>query len=244
MAQTTAPVASSPAQKGLVARVLGIITSPRETYQTVVAHPRWFGVLALTAVIGAVCAALPMTTEAGRQSVLDQQVRSMESMGFNVSDEMYDRMQQGMGQAPVRTAVTVLIFAPVMAVIIAGLLWAIFNAAMGGDASFKQVLAIVAHAGVISTLGALFAAPINYLRGTMTSGANLRVLLPMVDENTFAGRLMGSVDLFLIWWVVVMAIGLAVLYRRRTPPIAIALLAIYAVIAVGLAAFLSRGGGA
>jgi hypothetical protein len=244
MAETTAPVAAGPAQKGLVQRVLGIITSPRETFQSVVTYPRWFGVLALTAVIAAVCSALPMTTDAGKQAVLDQQVRSMESMGFNVSDEMYDRMQSGMSQAPIRTGITVLIFAPVMAVLIAGLLWAIFNAAMGGDASFKQVLAIVVHAGVISTLGALFAAPINYIRGTMTGAANLRVLLPMVDENTFVGRLLGSVDLFLIWWVFVLAIGLAVLYRRRTQPIAITLLAVYALIAVGIAALMSRGGGA
>jgi Yip1 domain len=244
MAQTTAPVAAGPAQKGLVARVLGIITSPRETFQSVVAHPRWFGVLALTAVIIAVCAALPMTTDEGKQSALDQQVRSMESMGFTVSDQMYDQMQRGMGRAPFTAGIGALVFAPIMAVVLAGLLWAIFNAAMGGDASFKQVLAIVVHAGVISTLGALFAAPINYLRGTMTGGANLRVLLPMIDENTFVGRLLGGVDLFLIWWVFVLAIGLAVLYRRRTQPIALTLLAIYAVIVVGIAAVMSRGGGA
>lgn len=244
MADTTAPVAAGPAQKGLVPRVLGIITSPRETFQSVVTYPRWFGVLALTAVIIAVCTALPLTTDAGKQAALDQNVRAMESMGFNVSDEMYDQMQQGMSRAPYTTGFGALVFGPIVAVILAGLLWAIFNAAMGGDASFKQVFAIVSHAGVISAVGALFAAPINYVRGTMTSGANLRVLLPMVDENTFVGRLLGSVDLFLIWWVIVLAIGLAVLYRRRTQPIAIALLAVYALIAVGVAAWMSRGGGA
>ena len=229
---------------GLVTRVLGIITSPRETFQTVVAHPRWFGVLALTALIIAICAAVPLTTDAGKQAALDQNVRSMESFGVTVTDEMYDRMQQGMGRAPYTAGFGALVFAPIMAVLIAALLWAVFNAAMGGDASFKQVLAIVTHAGVISTLGALFAAPINYFRGTMTSGANLRVLLPMVDENTFVGRLLGGVDLFLIWWVFVLAIGLAVLYRRRTQPIAITLLAVYAVIVAGFAAVMSRGGGA
>lgn len=244
MAQTTARVASGPVQKGLVARVLGIITSPRDTFQSVVAAPRWFGILALTTVIVALCAALPMTTEEGKQSAIDQQVRQMESMGMTVSDELYDRLQRGKARAPYTAGFGALVFAPIVAVILAGLLWVIFNATMGGDASFKQVLAIVAHAGVISTLGALFAAPLNYLRGAMTSGANLRVLLPMVEEGTFAGVLLGAVDLFLIWWVVVLAIGLAVLYRRRTQPIAITLLAVYAIIAIGIAALMSRGGGA
>ena len=40
------------------------------------------------------------------------------------------------------------------------------------------------------------------------------------------------IDIFLVWWLVVLAIGLGVLYRRRTQPIAIGLFAVYAVIIV------------
>ena len=66
----------------------------------------------------------------------------------------------------------------------------------------------------------------------MTSATNLAVLLPMLDEKSFLGRLLGMIDLFIIWWLLVLAIGLAVLYRRRTQPIAIALFGVYAVIAL------------
>jgi polyferredoxin len=43
---------------------------------------------------------------------------------------------------------------------------------------------------------------------------------------------------------VVLAIGLGVLYKRRTTPIAITLFAIYAVFVLGFAAVMSRLGGA
>jgi hypothetical protein len=66
----------------------------------------------------------------------------------------------------------------------------------------------------------------------------------MLSENSFAGRLLGMIDIFLIWYVVVLAIGLAVLYRRRTQPIAISLLTVYAVIAIVVALIKSRVGGA
>ena len=46
----------------------------------------------------------------------------------------------------------------------------------------------------------------------------------MVDPKSFVGRVLAMTDLFLIWYVLVLAIGLAVLYRRRTQPIAMALL--------------------
>ena len=52
MASVTAAPGASPARKGLAARFAGIVTSPRETFQFVVAQPRWFGMLALTTVFG------------------------------------------------------------------------------------------------------------------------------------------------------------------------------------------------
>ena len=51
------------------------------------------------------------------------------------------------------------------------------------------------------------------------------------------------IDLFVVWWVIVLAIGLGVLYRRRTQPIAMTLFGVYAVIAIGAAVIMSRLGG-
>jgi hypothetical protein len=76
----------------------------------------------------------------------------------------------------------------------------------------------------------------------MTSATNLSVLLPMIDEKSFMGRLLGMIDLFMVWYVLVLAIGLGVLYRRRTQPVAIGLFAVYAVIAVAVAAVMSSFG--
>ena len=50
MANTSVQAGAVPAPKGLIARAIGIITSPRATYEAVVAHPKWFGMLALCAV--------------------------------------------------------------------------------------------------------------------------------------------------------------------------------------------------
>jgi hypothetical protein len=231
------------APKSLAARFLGIITSPRETFRSVAAHPRWLGMLALTTLIVALGASVPMMTGAGRQAAIDNQVQQMESFGFQVTDEMYAQMQRRSGMLAYQTFGTILVFSPLMALILAGILFAVFSAAMGGDATFKQLYSIVVHAGVISALSQVFAAPLNMLRGTMTSAANLGVLLPMIDEASFAGRLLRTIDLFLIWWVLVLAIGLGVLYRRRTQPIAITLLGVYAVIALCIALVMSRLGG-
>lgn len=230
--------------KGLFTRFIGIITSPKETFQSVVAHPKWFGMLALTTLLVIGGTVLPMTTEEGRQAALDQQIDQIEAWtGQPVGDEQYDRMEKGMAWAPYTTSAAILVFAPIMSLIIAGILFAVFNAAMGGEASFKQVYTVLIHAGVISTLSAVFTGPLNYFRGAVGSATNLGVLLPMLDDKSFIGRMFSMIDLFLVWWVIVLAIGLGVLYRRRTQPIALALFGVYALIVLGAAAVMTSFGG-
>src|SRR5512147_1514405 len=100
MPNTSVETGAVPAPKSLLARFVGIITSPRATFEAVVAHPRWLGMLVLTTVIVAACTTLPMTTEAGKDAALEQQVKTMESMGFKVNDEMYAQLQKRMAIAP------------------------------------------------------------------------------------------------------------------------------------------------
>ena len=243
MSNTTVQAGPTPAAKNVISRFIGIITAPRATFESVVPHPRWLGMLVLTTVIVAAGSALPLTTEGGREALLEQQVTAMEGFGIQVSDQMYQQLRSRTAIAPYTTAGGIIVMSPIIAAVLAGILFAIFNAMMGGTATFKQVYAVVVHAGVIQALGQLFTGPFNYFRESMTSATNLSVLLPMLPDGSFAARLAGMIDLFLIWWVVALAIGLAVLYRRRTQPIAMSLFGVYAAIAVCVAVVRSVWGG-
>jgi hypothetical protein len=240
MATTTAAGGITPAPMNVLARFIGIVTAPKATFENVVAHPRILGMLVLTTVISAFGAALPMMTDAGKQAAVDRQVQAMESFGVTVNDDMYAGFQKGTAMLPYTTGGSVLFAAPIMIAIFAGILFAVYNGAMGGEARYKQIYAVVVHSGVIGALQQLFSGPLNYLRGSVTSPTSIGALLPMLDEKSFIGRLLGMIDIFTIWSVLVLAIGLGVLYRRRTQPTAITLFAIYAVIIVCIAAFMSR----
>jgi len=244
MSSTTAAASVAPGPKSLVARFIGVITEPKETFRSVVAHPKWLTMLALTTLLVAFFSALPMTTEAGKQAAIDQQVEQRRAFGMETSDQAYAQMEKMSGVMPYITFGMVVVMTPIMAAIIAGILFAIFNAALGGEASFKQVLSVLVHAGAVSALSTVFSGIVNYFRGGVGSAANLGALLPMLPERSFAANLLGTIDVFLVWYVIVLAIGLGVLYRRRTQPIAISLFAVYAVIALAIAIFKSRGGGA
>ena len=241
MSTTSTVSGASPAPLGLVSRFIGVLTSPKATFQAVVAHPRWLGMLVLTTLIIATGAALPMTTPAGQQAALDQQLRQMENFGVQVNDQMYEQMQKGIGRAPYTTFASILVIGPIFGIIVAGILFGVFTM-IGGQASFKQLFAVYVHTGAVSALGQLFTGPLNYLRGSVSSATNLAVALPMIDEQSYLGKLLGMIDVFIIWWLIVVAIGLGVLYRRRTQPIAFSLFGIYAVIILALAGIMSAFG--
>jgi hypothetical protein len=243
MADMTQTGGAERARLGLLSRILGIVLSPKETFADVAAAPRVLGVLLFVVLVGAITIGGFLLTEVGQQAWLDQQVTQSEAWGREMSDEQYAQMERVAPFAGYITIGSMLIFVPLVMLAIAGIAFAVFNAAMGGRSTFKQVFAVVAHAGVISALGWLFVMPLNYLRETMSSPTNLSVLAPMLEEGSFFARLLGAIDLFLIWWVVVLGIGLAVLYRRRTQPIVLSLLGVYAVIAVVIAVAMSTMGG-
>jgi hypothetical protein len=137
-----------------------------------------------------------------------------------------------------------LVFFVVASLAISGMALAVFNALLGGDAMFKQVYAIVVHSGIVLAALALFTTPLAYARQTLSSATNLAVFFPFLDDASFAARLLGSIDLIYIWWMVSVSIGLGVLYRRRTGPIATTLLVIYLLIGFAIAAIKTATSGA
>jgi hypothetical protein len=235
MAETLAPpMAETAASQGLITRIFGVLLSPRKTYAEVAARPRSLGVLAVVLLIMATGSAVFFSTEVGRQALIDQQVRAMESFGFKIPEEAYQQMEERLSRptTPYFSAAGQVVVVPIIMLVIAGIVLAIFNAVLGGDATFRQAFVVVAHSGVIIAVQQLFVFPLDYARESLSSPTNLAVFLPFLDENTFPARLLGGIDLFLIWWMVNLAIGLGVLYKRRTGPIAIGMLAVYLVIAL------------
>lgn len=232
--------------KGLIARAIGIITAPKATYEAVVRSPRPFGILLLCCVVIGLAQALPQFTERGRQAALEMQVQQTERWtGKPVTDEQYRAMEQWGRIGAYTGPIFVLIGMTVWSLLQSAIYWAVFNALLGGTATFKQVLAVVTHSLVIGALGMLISAPIMLWQGTMSMGGpfNLGALLPMLDEGSFLARFLGVVNVFTIWGLMVLAIGLAVLYRRKTTNIAIALFLAFGIIGAAFVAAFSRSGG-
>jgi hypothetical protein len=178
----------------------------------------------------------------GQVALVDQWERTALAFGRPVDDARHAQMQNlsryGMPYAAAMAAVRI----PVAATAIASVLYAVF-AARGRRATFSQALSVTAHASVILVLRDVVVAPLNYLQESLASPVTLIQLFGMFDEASPLARFFASIDLFMLWWIVVLAIGVAALYRVRIRRVAASLLGIYVGIAVLLAGTMAVLGG-
>jgi hypothetical protein len=227
----TSGAAATPPQPGLLARLLGVIFSPRETFAAVVARPTWFGAIAIAVLISSAAQFALLSTDVGKELALEQNVAMMEGFGQTISDEQYAEMERGMENARYIGPVFTIFFTPIIVAISSGILHVMFGLIGGGSGSYRQVYAISAHASIVSALQLVFTTIVTLI-ANRPAGANLAVFVPTVEETSFIYRFLSTIDLFYVWSTFITAVGLAVLYKRRTGPIATVLFAIYLVIAL------------
>ena len=234
MTDTMTTPSAAPAHPGLLARVIGVIFSPKETFAAVAARPKWLGAIAIAVLIMGVAQYALLSTDVGQDLALDQQVTAMEAFGITISDEAYAQMEQNMERARYTGPIATVFFTPLMMLVSAGILHVMFGLVGGGHGTYKQVYAVSAHSAIISALQVVFTTIVTLAAGK-AAGANLAVFVPTLEDTTFAYKFLSYIDLFYVWSTFITAVGLGVLYKRRTGPIALVLFTIYFVIAAIIA---------
>ena len=210
--------------------------------EAVAQSPRWLGVLFLTFLVAAGSSAVVLETTVGQLALLDQWERTASAFGHDVTDAEYASMAETSRNGALYALVSAGVNGPLLVVALSAMLFVAFRAA-APEVTFRQVFAIAAHAGVILALRQLIAAPIVYARETLASPITLGTFFQMLDETSPLARFFSIIDLFVIWWALVLAIGMSVLYRRPARRLAGVFVGAYVTLAVVLTAVMAATGG-
>ena len=232
----------------LAARVYGVIGRPRVTFSTIVQAPSWAPVLVATTAVTFLCGIAFLRTDVGQQALVDQWERTATAFGQPVDDKGYAQMEltarSGVFDVAY-AAVTALASGPALVFAVSGVLFVLLKrrGLPSSRPSFVQVLAIVSYASVILALRQIVATPLDYVRESIASPTTLVQLFSMLDEASPVARFLGIVDLFVIWWIVVIAIGVSILYQRSTRSVALVFTGAYVVLALLAALAMAVSGG-
>jgi hypothetical protein len=138
------------------------------------------------------------------------------------------------------TLLAVGVIAPWMGLVIqAGVMVLIFSVMLGGQATFRQYVGVVAHAGLVSAVGGLISLPLMVRKGVMDQGITLAALAGGADPDSFIYQFLNAFNVFMVWQIVLLALGAAALNRRIGAGTAVVvLLGLYACIAAAIAAII------
>src|SRR5688500_14666694 len=200
-------------------RVTGVLVHPRATMAEVVRHPAFITTWTVVLLVVAVCGGLLLSTPVGQQALVDERVRVTEAVGGRVDDATYNRLQN---DPPVSIYLTsggrLLVTPPVTVAVTLGLmaLARLDRNGGGGRVTFVTALAIVVHATVVLAVQQVVFTPLHYAYESLTSPTNVAGLLRLFDEGSWPQQLLGAVDVFGLWWMWLLAEGVAAATYRPT----------------------------
>ena len=231
---TPAPAGAAGAtvHRGLAARAIGVLFSPRETYAGIAERPRALGILAVVILLMAAPQVWFLSSDVGQQALFDRQLQAVEAFGVTLTDQMYRQLEAQLTMAPYTAAGSQVVIVPILTAVVAGILMGIFSTILAGKARFTHVYAVVAHSSLVVALQQVFTAPLNYVRGEISNVTTATSFFPMLEPGGTAAIVLDSLDFFLLWWVVNLAIGLSVLYQRPLRSVMWTVMSVYAVVAV------------
>lgn len=171
------------------------------------AHPRWVGALILGAVL-TVASVLIVPAEAWEAMMREQAMSS----GQPVPENM-----EAMGATIMRVGAVVggAVFWFVWAFLTAGLAMFAFAFVLGDDGRYRQYLSATAHSMLIVATGSLLLAPLRAIRSDAQLTLSVGTFFGDLGSGYLA-RLLTSMDLFMLWSVVVLAIFASRIDRRRS----------------------------
>lgn len=223
-------------------RVTGVLMRPRATMDEVARHPAFITTWIVVLLAVAVCGGLLLSTPVGQQALVDERVRVTEALGARVDDAAYARLE---ANPPVSVYLTsggrLLLTPPITLLVAAGLV--VLARLDGASLTLVTALAIAVHATVVLALQQLIATPVHYLYESLTSPTTVAGILQVFDEGTWLARLFGTIDVFGLWWMWLLSLGLAAAAGKPSTRYFWRLLAVYIGVAALVAAVFAVLGG-
>ena len=217
---------TSAKEMGAMSRIVGVFTSPRETFESIDRKPTWLVPFLIIVILSMVMQF--MVLDIG----IKDRLAGMEAQ--DIPAERYEAAKAQM-EGPMRFIGIAMVPIGVLVVwaIVAGIYLFAGNTIMGGESKFKKVFSIVAWSSFIGLVGGILKIFLIMSKGT-TRGVDtsLSILMPLPElgqSPSYLYRFLQRFDLFTIWNLVLWVIGFAVIFRFNTKKSATLVLSVWAV---------------
>lgn len=209
--QLSAVAQEKPAMDGF-SKVINTYFEPRKVFESLKIKPTWLVPFIIVALLG--MASFWFTFPLIMKDVV---TNIQENERF--TEEQKEMIIERIGSAE-HPPVYQLAFAPagviVIFFLISGVLFFVFNVLLGGGSSFKRVLAVFSYSSLIAIPKAIIHLPLAFAKQTADIQTSLAIFLSPEAKGSFLHSVLKGFDIFTLWQVILVSLGLAVMYNFTT----------------------------
>jgi hypothetical protein len=198
---------------GLVQRLIGTIFEPTKMFTAMRDNPRWLLVFLLTLVIHVANTWIIQPIQANETADMMAESKLLQRLPEEQREQIIEQSRDSSTAAHIKAAAGGGVGVLVFLMVIAGVLW-LGQKILGGQGGFKATLSAATHgAFIVLGLGALARLPLILKKQSVfeVSFSPAAFVDAPVTSSTY--RLLANLDVFAIWAVIVMGLGLAALCR-------------------------------
>jgi hypothetical protein len=209
--------ALEPQPSGLseVSRLTGVFFEPTKAFEDIAARPRWIVPLVLTILFGIIFTSA-IGARIGWDRVIQQQ---MESRLEKMSPDQRAAAEKGAdiqkSLAPIFAYAAAIVGPPIGYLIASAVLLGIVSGIMSAPVKLKQIFAILCYANLPGLIYIVLAIVVMYLKSNPADfnlrnplAFNFGAFMDPVTSSKFVYSLATSIDIFTIWKILLIAIGL------------------------------------
>jgi hypothetical protein len=199
-------------------RLFGVFYEPGKVFADVAQRPSWIVPLILS-IVFAVAFTYTISSHIGWDMTIRQAMANNPRVAELPAEQREAAVARATKFASTIGWVGAVLFPPLFTLIVAGVLTGIFNGLLGTDLKFVQMFSITAYAYLIRGFYTLLLILLIYLKppedfNIQVSPFSPAAYMSKADNPKWLMSLAGSLDLFTIWTLVLLAIGFSTAARK------------------------------
>lgn len=198
--------------KTIFGKIISIFWEPSATFRALAIKVSWLDIVVpLLLVLLVALAVMPYITPLAVEEQKDYIAQS-DRLTEEQKAQAYDRIDQQAGSA--RAYITSAVFLVIRTAVVAGVLILVSNFLFGGEVKYKSMLAVSAYANLVDIIANAVKVPLMLSQQTVRIYTSPALFLH--DNSTFWFRFFANLDLFVLWKVILLGIGVGIITKVKT----------------------------